>query len=100
MARLSGAGSLLVGGEHFGEVVAFDGATGLGTITLGPEAARSARGPVVLGFHCTQIADGSRTISAGTRVRFRVIPANLGQFEASGIEPYFADAPVRVGDRR
>jgi CspA family cold shock protein len=36
-------------------------------------------------FHCTQIADGSRTIPAGVPVRFRVRPGQLGRWEATTI---------------
>jgi cold shock CspA family protein len=37
-------------------------------------------------FHCTAIADGSRTVETGRRVRFDVVPGLLGRWEASGIE--------------
>jgi cold shock CspA family protein len=37
-------------------------------------------------FHCTAIADGSRTIEPGTRVRFE-ISAGLGHWEAALLEP-------------
>ena len=36
-------------------------------------------------FHCTQIADGSRTIAAGTPVRFVVRAGRLGRWEAADI---------------
>jgi cold shock CspA family protein len=39
----------------------------------------------VLGFHCTAIADGSRTIPVGQPVRFRVVAGRLGRWEATGI---------------
>ncbi len=38
-------------------------------------------------FHCTGIADGTRTIAVGTAVRFDVIAGRLGRWEAWGIEP-------------
>lgn len=85
MALIERGGSLLLGDEHFGEVALFDGATGLGLITL--EDANGAHGSLTLGFHCTQIAGGRRVIAKGTKVRFTVISANLGLFEASNIEP-------------
>lgn len=38
-------------------------------------------------FHCTAMADGSRTIAPGTPVRFTVVPGHLGRHEARRIEP-------------
>lgn len=38
-------------------------------------------------FHCSRIADGSRTIQPGTRVRFDVVSGHLGRWEAAAIEP-------------
>ena len=38
-------------------------------------------------FHCTQVADGSRTIAAGTAVIFEVVPGHLGRWEAAGVTP-------------
>lgn len=60
-----------------GVVVAFDEARGLGTIHAddGDE----------LGFHCTAIADGSRTIPAHVRVAFTVVAGRLGRWEADGV---------------
>lgn len=60
-----------------GVVAAFDEPRGLGTI-------RAADG-AELPFHCTQIADGSRTIAEGERVRYVVVPGHLGRWEAAGI---------------
>jgi cold shock CspA family protein len=37
-------------------------------------------------FHCTAIADGSRTVETGRRVSFEVVPGLLGRWEASGVE--------------
>lgn len=62
-----------------GVVVAFDEARGLGTV-------RTSRG-TELPFHCTAIADGSRTIPEGEQVRYVVVPGHLGRWEAAGIEP-------------
>jgi cold shock CspA family protein len=39
----------------------------------------------ILPFHCTQIADGSRTIAAGTAVQFVIRPGRLGRWEAADI---------------
>lgn len=36
-------------------------------------------------FHCTQIADGSRRIEAGSRVLFVLVPGHLGRLEAQQI---------------
>jgi cold shock CspA family protein len=60
-----------------GVVDAFDEPRGLGAV-------RSDDG-AVLPFHCTAIADGSRTIAVGQPVRFTVVAGHLGRWEASGI---------------
>lgn len=57
----------------------FDEQRGLGVV----EAADGRRYP----FHCTQIADGSRTIPVGTDVSFEVAPGHLGRWEATAIQP-------------
>jgi cold shock CspA family protein len=62
-----------------GVVEAFDEARGLGTI--------HASSGTELPFHCTAIADGSRTIEVGKQVRFRVLPGLMGTWEATEIEP-------------
>jgi cold shock CspA family protein len=41
----------------------------------------------VLPFHCTSIADGSRTIAVGQHVRFTVVPGRLGRWEATRLTP-------------
>jgi cold shock CspA family protein len=61
-----------------GTVVEFDGRRGRGVIEE-PGGRR-------LGFHCTQIADGSRTVPVGARVRFDVVPGGLGSWEATAVE--------------
>ncbi len=38
-------------------------------------------------FHCTAIADGSRTIAEGTVVDYEVVPGHRGRWEAVGLEP-------------
>jgi cold shock CspA family protein len=40
-----------------------------------------------LGFHCTQIADGTRAVAVGAPVRYRRVAAHLGRFEAAGVKP-------------
>ncbi|HAS12650.1 MAG TPA: hypothetical protein DCS55_19395 [Acidimicrobiaceae bacterium] len=61
-------------GTKTGTVTAFDEDRGLGEITTD--------GGEVHHFHCTGIADGSRTIEVGTPVRFGIIPGRLGRWEA------------------
>lgn len=61
-----------------GTVVAFDPAVGLGTV-------RGDDG-VELGFHCIEIADGTRQIAVGTRVGFGRI-LKLGRTEAAALTP-------------
>jgi len=68
---------------RFGEIVAFEEHRGLGTV-------RDAEGRQ-LEFHCTQIADGSRTIDVGAEVVFVVAAGSLGRWEARGI--------VKLADR-
>ena len=62
-----------------GVVSEFDEAAGLGLVTADDGA--------VYGFHCTQIADGTRTIEAGTRVCFDVVPWHRGRYEAVALSP-------------
>ncbi len=62
-----------------GVVVAFDDGKGFGAV-------RDAHG-VERFFHCTAIADGSRTISVGTEVDFDVVAGHLGRWEASAVRP-------------
>ena len=57
--------------------MAFDEAVGLGTV--------KADDGNVLPFHCTAIADGSRTIAVGARVAFEVTAGGKGQWEASSL---------------
>ncbi len=57
-------------------MASFDEPRGLGTI--------DAEG-TVYPFHCTAIADGTRTIDEGTEVTFEVRPGGLGRWEATQI---------------
>jgi cold shock CspA family protein len=59
-----------------GTVVEFDEQRGLGVIAA-DDGRRFA-------FHCTQLADGTRTVPLGTAVRFEVL-AKLGRYEATAI---------------
>jgi cold shock CspA family protein len=62
-----------------GTVIAFDEQEGLGTV-------RADDGRE-LPFHCTQIADGTRTIATGAAVTFEVVPGHLGRWEAASVTP-------------
>ena len=63
--------------QRSGRVVVFDVDRGLGEIEE-PDGTRRA-------FHCTQIADGSRTVAVGATVRYVLVPASLGAWEASEV---------------
>lgn len=60
-------------------MAAFDERRGLGEID-GDDGTRYP-------FHCTRIADGSRTIAVKTAVEFDVVPGALGRWEAAAIAP-------------
>ena len=62
-----------------GRVARFDDATGWGVI--------AADGGADYPFHCTAIADGSRTIEAGIPVVFHLTPGHRGVWEAAGVTP-------------
>jgi hypothetical protein len=64
--------------QYSGRVAEFDDHRGRGEI----EAA-GMRFP----FHCTALADGTRTIAEDTPVRFRLVIGPLGALEATGISP-------------
>jgi cold shock CspA family protein len=74
-----------------GVVIAFDSARGTG------EVSNDAGG--TLGFHCTAVADGSRTIAVGTPVHFRTVPGHAGRYEATELtalgEPLESDDSER-----
>ncbi len=63
-----------------GRVVAFDEHRGLGELT--------ADDGTVLAFHCTAIADGTRTIDVGTEVTFELTPGALGTYEAAALRSF------------
>lgn len=60
-----------------GTVVDFDDHRGYGHV----EAEDGRR----LFFHCTAVADGSRTIAVGAEVSFEVMAGHRGQWEATGL---------------
>ena len=66
--------------EATGVVAAFDEPRGLGTV-------RADGGGEEIPFHCTAIADGTRTIAVGRAVRFWVVPGRLGRWEADAVAP-------------
>jgi cold shock protein len=63
---------------RLGEVGRYDDVAGYGEIHEG-----DAR----WFFHCTAIADGTRTIATRTPVRFRLAPGHLGRYEGVDIRP-------------
>jgi CspA family cold shock protein len=62
---------------HDGVVASFDDPRGLGVV-------RGDDGDEYP-FHCTAIADGTRTIDDGARVRFEVVAGHMGRWEAARI---------------
>jgi cold shock CspA family protein len=64
---------------HTGVVAHFDDNAGLGTV-------RTDAGDDIA-FHCTAIADASRTIAVGTPVAFTLVTGHLGRFEAGVVTP-------------
>ena len=60
-----------------GIVVAFDEHRGYGTV-------RATDGRELF-FHCTGIADGSRSIPVGAEVFFAVVPGHRGRWEAADL---------------
>jgi cold shock CspA family protein len=65
--------------QYSGRVAAYDDRRGRGEI--------EARGGMRFPFHCTAIADGSRTITEGAPVRFRLVIGPLGALEAAAVSP-------------
>jgi cold shock CspA family protein len=62
-----------------GRVTEFDEYRGLGEV----EADDGRR----FSFHCTAIADGTRTIPVDTSVEFEVVAGPLGRYEAGSVRP-------------
>jgi cold shock CspA family protein len=67
-----------VKGVYSGRVATFDDHVGRGRI--------EAQGGLQFPFHCTAIADGTRTITPDTAVKFRLVPGPLGALEAVAIK--------------
>ena len=72
-----------------GTVVTFDEHRGYGTVT-----AHDGRR---LFFHCTAIADGSRSVPVGASVSFSVVPGHRGRWEATDLEVIGDQAAGRTG---
>ncbi len=70
----------LADGVVHGRVASFDDPGGYGTVV-----ADDGRGPWF--FHCTAIADGTRTIEDGAAVTFEVVAGHQGRYEARDIRP-------------
>lgn len=66
--------------QREGTVCEFDEHQGLGKVR--------ATGGREYGFHCTQIADGSRTIAVGDEITFRVGPGGRGRWEAFDLQAH------------
>jgi cold shock CspA family protein len=69
-----------VDGRIRGRVERFDEAGGYGVVASGQGAGEWF-------FHCTAIADGSRTIEVGRAVTFDVVAGHLGRYEATDLRP-------------
>ena len=65
--------------QYTGRVVTFDDHRGRGEL--------EAHGGLHFPFHCTAVADGSRTIAPDTPVRFRLVIGPLGALEATASAP-------------
>lgn len=66
-------------GQLAGTVSSFDDPRGIGVV-------RADDGRE-FGFHCTAIADDTRTIEEGRSVTFEVAAGQLGQWQARAISP-------------
>jgi len=62
-----------------GVVTEFDDARGLGVVRRDDGCDYP--------FHCTAVADGSRSIAVGTGVSFAVVAGRMGRWEAASIVP-------------
>jgi cold shock CspA family protein len=69
-----------------GTVTESDDDKGFGTVRADDVAAADKGSAVEYFFHCTAIADGSRTIAVGTPVEFDVVAGHLGRYEAADVQ--------------
>jgi cold shock CspA family protein len=68
-----------IGSAHLtGTVIDFDADRGWGRIESDDGHS--------FGFHCALVADGSRSVEVGRRVRFQTL-AKFGRIEAAAVEP-------------
>ncbi|OWY62265.1 hypothetical protein B7486_59370 [cyanobacterium TDX16] len=67
-----------------GTVIEFDEDGGYGTVR---QDATDGGAATERFFHCTAIADGSRTIEVGAEVQFEVVAGLRGVYEARKIRP-------------
>ncbi len=65
-------------GRRRGRVSDYDADAGYGTVRAADEE---------WFFHCTAIADGSRTIEVDTEIDFALAPGHLGRMEARDLRP-------------
>jgi cold shock CspA family protein len=68
---------------RLGHVVDYDERRGLGTVAADPVPGAGDPGP--FRFHCTAIADGSRSIEPGLAVAFSVVASHGGGREAVAV---------------
>ena len=73
-----------------GSVIAFNDAIGFGDVQSNDDQRTYF-------FHCTQIADGTRTIDIGTTVTFRIVAGHMGRWEAVDVLPV-ANSAVATRD--
>jgi hypothetical protein len=66
-------------------VTAFDDNVGLGLVRLDSSGAWERAEE--LSFHCTSIADGTRTVTVGAHVSVVVVPGRMGRYEAVDVRP-------------
>ncbi len=71
-----------------GIVAGFDDPAGYGTIIEeAPDEAITGESPAGWFFHCSAIADGSRSIEPGTHVTCHLVAGHMGRIEATDIRP-------------
>ncbi len=70
-----------------GSVAEFDDSAGYGRVCDAADAADTEASSGSWFFHCSSIADGSRSIEVGTDVTFHLESGHLGRLEARDIRP-------------
>jgi cold shock CspA family protein len=76
---------------HDGVIATFDEAGGFGTLT-------HRVGGTERWFHCTAIADGSRSIQVGAPVTFTLVPGATRQWEAGDLRRMHCRPATVIGD--